>query len=67
MLKKIGFLVLFVGALMSFDKPKIGYQVGDTATDFKLKSVDNKYYSMADYKDAKGFIVVLLVIIVHLP
>lgn len=58
MLKKIGFLVLFVGALMSFDKPSSGYQVGDTATDFKLKSVDNKYYSMADYKDAKGFIVV---------
>lgn len=58
MLKKIGFLVLFVGALMSFDKPVTRYQVGDTATDFKLKSVDNKYYSMADYKDAKGFIVV---------
>jgi peroxiredoxin len=35
-----------------------GYQPGDTATDFKLKSVDGKMYSMADYKDAKGFIVV---------
>ena len=35
-----------------------GYQPGDTATDFKLKSVDGKFYSMADYKDAKGFIVV---------
>ncbi len=35
-----------------------GYQPGDTATDFKLKSVDGKNYSMADYKEAKGFIIV---------
>lgn len=35
-----------------------GYQPGDKATDFKLKSVDGKNYSMSDYKDAKGFIVV---------
>ena len=35
-----------------------GYKPGDKATDFKLKSVDGKMYSMSDYKDAKGFIVV---------
>jgi peroxiredoxin len=35
-----------------------GYQPGDKASDFKLKSVDGKNYSMSDYKDAKGFIVV---------
>lgn len=34
------------------------YEPGDKATDFKLKSVDGKNYSMSDYKDAKGFIVV---------
>ncbi|GHA66541.1 thioredoxin family protein [Pontibacter akesuensis] len=34
-----------------------GYKVGDTARDFKLKNVDGKMLSMADYKDAKGFIV----------
>lgn len=34
-----------------------GYQVGDTARDFKLKNVDGKMLSMADFKDAKGFIV----------
>lgn len=34
-----------------------GYQPGAKATDFKLKSVDGKNYSMSDYKDAKGFIV----------
>ena len=37
---------------------KKGYDVGDNATDFKLKNVDGKMVSLADYKDAKGFIVV---------
>ena len=35
-----------------------GYQVGDTATDFKLKNVDGKMVSLADNKAAKGYIVV---------
>ena len=35
-----------------------GYKVGDKAVDFKLKNIDNKTVSMADYKDAKGIIVV---------
>ena len=56
-MKRIGFLALLMGFLMSFNNPT-GYKVEDKATDFKLKSVDNKMYSMADYKDAKGFIVV---------
>jgi len=34
------------------------YKIGDKATDFKLKSVDGKMYSMSDFKSAKGFIVV---------
>lgn len=38
--------------------PFAGYQVGDTVADFKLKNVDGKMVSMADYKTAKGFIVV---------
>lgn len=35
-----------------------GYKVGDVATDFSLKSTDNKMVSLKDFKDAKGFIVV---------
>ncbi|GAB1406027.1 MAG: thioredoxin family protein [Lentimicrobiaceae bacterium] len=35
-----------------------GYVVGDKATDFKLKNVNGNYVSMADYPDAKGFIVI---------
>ncbi len=34
-----------------------GYLIGDVATDFSLKNVDGKMVSLADYKDAKGYIV----------
>jgi len=37
---------------------KDGYKVGDLATDFSLKNIDGQLVSLADYKDAKGFIVV---------
>lgn len=35
-----------------------GYKVGDIATDFNLKNIDGKTVSMADYNDAKGFVVI---------
>jgi peroxiredoxin len=35
-----------------------GYKVGDNAIDFKLKNVDGKIVSLADYKKAKGFVVI---------
>lgn len=35
-----------------------GYTIGDEATDFKLKDVNEKMVSLSDYKDAKGFIVI---------
>ncbi len=35
-----------------------GYEIGDAATDFKLKNVDGKMVSLSDYKKAKGFIVI---------
>ncbi len=41
-----------------FVTPSVGYKPGDKAADFKLKSVDGKMYSMADFKNANGFIVV---------
>lgn len=43
-------------------KPKTssakGYEVGDEATDFKLKNIDGKTVSLNDFKAAKGFIVI---------
>ncbi|TCD28245.1 thioredoxin family protein [Pedobacter psychrodurus] len=35
-----------------------GYKVGDVVKDFSLKNVNNKMVALADYKDAKGYIVV---------
>lgn len=35
-----------------------GYKVGDKASDFRLRNVDGRMVSMADYPDAKGFIVI---------
>ncbi|MBK5722346.1 thioredoxin family protein [Dysgonomonas sp. Marseille-P4677] len=35
-----------------------GYQVGDVAADFKLRNVDDTFVSLADYNDAKGYIVI---------
>lgn len=51
-------LCLSLVLLSAFVRPTAGYQVGDTATDFRLKNVDGKIMSMADNKTAKGFIVV---------
>src|SRR6476620_5496600 len=56
-MKKLMFLSGFIMMLYSF-KPEAGYKVGDKAADFKLKNVDGTMVSLADYKDAKGFIVV---------
>jgi peroxiredoxin len=35
-----------------------GYEIGDIATDFSLENIDGNMVSLADFKDAKGFIVV---------
>jgi|SRR5690554_4949202 len=37
---------------------KTGYKIGDVATDFSLMGTDEKMHSLADYPDAKGFIVI---------
>jgi peroxiredoxin len=35
-----------------------GYKVGDIATDFKLKNIDDTFVSLSDFSKAKGFIVI---------
>lgn len=37
---------------------RIGYAIGDEATDFSLKGTDDKMYSLSQFADAKGFIVI---------
>jgi peroxiredoxin len=52
-------LLFFALALLTLNHLSAeGYQVGDKATDFRLKNVDGSYVSMSDYEDAKGFVVV---------
>ena len=56
------FQILFTISILTngdIKVPNSGFQPGDKASDFDLKSVDGKNYSLASFKDAKGFIVVL--------
>ncbi|CAM1366023.1 AhpC/TSA family protein [Tenacibaculum sediminilitoris] len=52
-------MLLVVASISAFtyDNSR-GYKVGDEASDFTLKNIDGKMVSLADYKEAKGFIVV---------
>jgi peroxiredoxin len=47
-------LTLLSAATLPFNN---GLKPGDKAPDFKLKNVDDRMVSMADFKEAKGFIV----------
>lgn len=51
-------ILMVVGFLAAFTAIPTGYKVGDIATDFSLKNVNNKQVSLKDYKDAKGYIVI---------
>ncbi|MEW5677026.1 thioredoxin family protein [Flavobacterium enshiense] len=57
---KITTLFVLVCLMSAFTlvKSDSGYQVGDIATDFSLKNVNNKKVALADFKGAKGFIVI---------
>lgn len=53
--KAIVIIALLAGIFKSVSAQ---YKLEDKVSDFKLKNVDNKMVSLADYKKAKGFIVV---------
>src|SRR3954464_46034 len=60
-MKKIILIITALVAITTFGAFTMiagGYRVGDTAKDFKLKNVDGKMVSLADYQSAKGFIIV---------
>ncbi len=57
-MKKLIALLFIATAGLAFKPAGTGYKVGDTATDFKLKNVNGKMVSLADYKSVKGYIVV---------
>ncbi len=51
-------MMLVCAVMLAATPVKNGYEVGDKATDFTLKNVDGKMVSLADFKEAKGFIVI---------
>ncbi|TPD73484.1 thioredoxin family protein [Flavobacterium microcysteis] len=59
---KIFAFVLLAGLASAFTYKNMdaaaGYKVGDIATDFSLKNIDNKKVALKDFKDAKGYIVI---------
>lgn len=57
-MNKLLILILTFGFFTMLTAQTSGYKPGDKAADFRLLSVDGNYYSMSDYKDAVGFIVV---------
>lgn len=67
-MKKIGLIlcsIILLTGLVQVKAQKMennsehkGYKIGDEATDFKLKNVDQKMVSLTDFGDAKGFIVI---------
>ncbi len=53
-----GVMVVVAVLFMNATEPIAGYSVGDYAEDFKLENIDGKSVSLADYSNAKGFIVI---------
>jgi len=58
-MKSISVIVLMTACLsVLMSAMKIGYDVGDKVTDFKLKNTNGKLVSLSDYKDGKGVILI---------
>jgi len=59
----VGVALVIVISAFAFDRAMVsklddGYTIGDVAIDFELKNIDDKMVSLADYKEAKGFIII---------
>ena len=53
-----GVLAVVAVLFMNASKPEPGYGVGDYAVDFDLPNIDGKMVSMADYGEAKGYVII---------
>ena len=48
----------FTGTDTTLERFIVSYTIGDKAEDFSLKNIDGKMVSLADYEEAKGFILI---------
>ena len=53
-------LILFWAASGMFAQATKGYSLGDAVADFRLKSVDGRTISLADYRNQKGIILAFM-------
>ena len=51
-------IIFFLNNPFTFKEIDKGYDIGDYATDFSLPDINGKRVSLADYKDARGFLVI---------
>ncbi len=59
----VGIALVIAVSAFAYDRVTIskydeGYTIGDVATDFELKNVNDKIVSLSDFKDAKGYVVI---------
>ena len=54
----LGLVILWSLSFVAPNPMDKGFQVGDTASDFKLKNIDGSLVSLADCTEAKGFLVI---------
>src|SRR5215471_1155339 len=54
----IVFISIIAIFLLSASVKQLGPAIGETISDFKLKDVSGKMFSLSDFKQAKGFIVI---------
>jgi peroxiredoxin len=59
-LLKLIVLITSIGLLTAFTLKSVdaGYKIGDSIQDFSLMNINDTMVSLADYEDAKGFIIV---------
>lgn len=58
MIKSLFLMAACLLLMVAASPVKLGYEVGDTVADFKLKSTNGKMVALTDFKDAKGVIVI---------
>lgn len=58
MIRSILFFAACMFMLVAASPVRVGYEVGDTVADFKLKNTNGKMVALSDYKDVKGVIVI---------
>lgn len=58
MIRSMLVMAVCMFVLVAASPVRVGYEVGDTVADFKLKNTNGKMVALSDYKDVKGVIVI---------